>query len=749
MRRLAFGVAAIVIALAFVPAQAEDWPEFRGLGRAGVWHETGILEQFPAGGLTVRWRTPVRAGYSSPVVSDGRVFLTDFTRTSGYRGPERALALDERTGEVLWAYEWPSDYGGFMWPNGPRATPTVDGNRVYVLGARGVLLCLDVQDGSLLWQRDYVDDYGASVSSTGAGNAPVVEGDLVIGIVGGEGDAYVVAWDKRSGAERWRALSFNGEPGVSQPIVISAGGARQLIIWAPDGLHSLEPATGRTYWSQPFKTSASMNIPVPVFADQKLLISNFYTGSMLMALEEATPTATELWRGASESEIATDTLHSVIGTPIILDGHIYGVCSYGQLRCLRSSTGERVWETQALTTERARWASAHIVRNGDRQFIYNDRGELIIARLTPAGYEESDRTSVLTPTTPPGVRRKLSGVNVVHPAFANRHIYVRNDEEIISASLAATNRTTSGRPAPVVRGESARSAAASTLIDLRYIPSLSSDRKKIDPDAEYSTLYLLMGGGAHSLVFASEQGVVLVNTKGPGWGQAILDTLPLITEEPVTTIVNTHPGLEYTGSNAAFSSSIPVVSHANTRTAMARMPEFSGANAPRLPNRTFTDTMTLGEGDNRVDLHHFGVAHTSGDVVAMIPASNLAYLGELFPGKEVPRIDRSNGGSLAAFPDTLTRALERLRADNVQFIVPGRAEPSVQVGSQINVLSLADFEEYVAFTRAFVAAGRSSLAAGKTVDEAVADLSLPGVYATYDLAPARAAIQALADELTP
>jgi outer membrane protein assembly factor BamB len=125
-----------------------------------------------------------------------------------------------------------------------------------------------------------------------------------------------------------------------------------------------------------------------------------------------------------------------VNTPVIDGGHIYGICSYGQFRCLRLSTGERVWETLAVTKEKARWASGFIVRNGDRYFINNDRGELIIARLSPKGYEEISRTALIKPTSNPGNRRELVNVNWSHPAYANRHIVARNDEEIVRYTLA-------------------------------------------------------------------------------------------------------------------------------------------------------------------------------------------------------------------------------------------------------------------------------------------------------------------------
>jgi outer membrane protein assembly factor BamB len=146
-----------------------------------------------------------------------------------------------------------------------------------------------------------------------------------------------------------------------------------------------------------------------------------------------------LWKGKSDNELQTDGLHAVTDTPVIQGDYIYGICSYGQFRCLLAKTGERVWESQAVTKERARWASGQIVRNGDRVFINNDRGELILARLAPDGYHEISRTNLIKPTTPPGNRRELVYINWSHPAYANKHVYARNDEEIICATLATSD----------------------------------------------------------------------------------------------------------------------------------------------------------------------------------------------------------------------------------------------------------------------------------------------------------------------
>lgn len=424
--------------------RAEDWPEIRGKGRLGVWNESGIVEKFPDGGLHVLWRTPIKAGFSGPAVADGRVFVADFTPLQGLRGTERALALDEQTGKILWTREWPANYRGMSWPLGPRATPTVDGDRVYFAGADGRLLCLNVKSGDVLWQKDYAADYGADRAKWGFdwgfASSPLVDGNRLIALVGGQGNAKVVAFDKITGKEIWRALSSDTELGVGQPIIISAGGTRQLIIWYPGAVASLDPVTGRLYWEQAYKVGASMTVATPVQSGPFLFFTNFYDGPLMLALDDKKPAATVLWKGRSDNEIQTDGLHSTIATPAIVGDYIYGLCSYGQFRSLRAKTGERIWETQAITRERARWASGLIVRNGDRLFINNDRGELIIVKPSPDGYQEISRTALIKPTSPPGNRRELVMVNWSHPAYANRHVYARNDEEIISASLAADGK---------------------------------------------------------------------------------------------------------------------------------------------------------------------------------------------------------------------------------------------------------------------------------------------------------------------
>ncbi len=422
-----------------VEMQADDWPEFRGEGRLGIWRETGLLETFPTDGLKVRWRQPIKAGYAGPAVADGRVFATDWEPTNGMRGVERALAFDEDTGEVLWSQAWEADYAGIQWEIGPGATPTVDGDRVYVLGRTGTLSALAVETGEILWRKQYGEDYGVNRMQWGFdwgfASAPLVDGDRLICFVGGAPDARVVAFDKITGEEVWRALPSEGDLGVAQPIIIEAGGARQLIVWNPEEVASLDPETGAIYWRQPYVVGGAMTVAAPVQVGAQLFFTTFYDGPMMLTLNQDRPGATIALKGSSNSEIRTEGLHGVQATPIIDGGYIYGICSYGQLRCLNAETGERIWETQDATVERRRWVSGFMVRNGNRVLLNNDRGELVIARLSPSGYDEVSRTHLIAPTSDPGNRRELRYVNWVHPAYANKHIYTRNDEEIISLTM--------------------------------------------------------------------------------------------------------------------------------------------------------------------------------------------------------------------------------------------------------------------------------------------------------------------------
>ncbi len=423
---------------------ADDWPQWRGPERDGVWKEEGILETFPEDGLDVVWRTPIGSGYSGPVVADGRVYTMDMQPKPDSKILEiieRLICLDEQTGEILWTNTWETHYRELMasYATGPRASPAVDDGRVYAMGSVGDIVCVDAETGDLLWSKDSREEFGTTVPIWGTASSPLVDGDNVIFVTGGTDNNQARAFNKVTGEQVWGALSTDYEIGYSQPVIFEAGGVRQLILWDPKGLHSINPETGELYWSAPMDTSQGMSIATPIKSDSKILVSSFYSGSMLVELHDDEPGADTLWHVQGKGVLPQQTqgMHSVITTPVIIGDYAYGTDSYGEFRCISLENSERIWTDDSLTRQ-GRWGSAFIVRHGDRYFMNSDAGELLILQFSPEGATVIDRTPLIEPNTDSGFggsRFFSSQVNWVHPAYANGHIVTRNDSEIIRASL--------------------------------------------------------------------------------------------------------------------------------------------------------------------------------------------------------------------------------------------------------------------------------------------------------------------------
>ena len=422
------------IAVAFlVPAavDADDWPQWGGPQRDLVWRETGIVKTLPTDDLLPRvWSTPIGEGYSGPAVADARVYITDLVDRRARRGTERVLCLDAETGKVLWKHTYPVEYR-ISYPAGPRSTPVVDSGRVYTIGAMGDMLCFDVESGKVLWQKNFVEVYETRLPMWGMVASPVVDGKQLITLVGGADGALVVSFDKATGKELWRALDDRGV-GYCPPLLFTFGESRQLIIWHPQAVSSLDPENGEVNWQIPFPVKAGLCIPTPRKVGNRLFVTAFYNGPRMIEVAPDGKSAQIAWQGKSDSEIRTDGLHAIISTPFMNQRHIYGVCSYGQLRCLDAKTGKRIWETREATGS-GRWWNAFLIPHEDRFFIHNEQGDLIIAKLSPEGYEEISRAKLVEPTRP--VQRRMTIWS--HPAFAMKSVFARNDKEIVRVSLAA------------------------------------------------------------------------------------------------------------------------------------------------------------------------------------------------------------------------------------------------------------------------------------------------------------------------
>src|SRR5687768_1910317 len=229
--------------------------------------------------------------------------------------------------------------------------------------------------------------------------------------------------------------------------------------------------------------------------------------------------------------------------------------------------------------------------------------------------------------------------------------------------------------------------------------------------------------GGNTAVLVTDKGVVLVDTKLPGWGQPILDHIKTVTDKPVTTIINTHTHDDHTGSNDFFGASVETIVHENTRTNMAKMDAFKGAKAAFVPKRTYKDKLTIGSGRDQIDLHYLGVGHTNGDTFVVFPALRVMHTGDMFAWKALPYIDTSNGGSVVAHAETLGRVVSTIK--NVDTIITGHTP----------VLAWNDLREYADFNREFVAWAREQIKAGKAVGEAASEYRVPAKYKGYTISP--------------
>jgi len=424
----------VVLLLASPLAWADEWPQWMGPRRDNVWREEGILETFPAGGPKVLWRAEVRGGYAGPAVAGGRVFVTDFVPEADLpgdnfdrktaRGTERVLAFDLATGKPLWRHDYPVTYT-ISYPAGPRCTPTVDGDRVYTLGAEGDLLCLDAADGRVVWEKDLKKDYDTKAALWGWAGHPLVDGKRLI-VVAGTAKAHVVALDTATGKELWRAGTAP-EQGYSPPTIIEAGGRRQVVLMKPDGMYAVDPENGAVLWETPYNADNGSIIMAPVRVGEWLYVGGFQEKNLLVKLGTDAPGVEPVWRNKAKHGI------SAVNVQPFVDGDmLYGFHEKGDLRGVQIPSGEVKWSTPGPLGERPpATGTAFLCRHGERFFLFAETGDLVIASISPEGYREIDRAHLLEPT------QSAFGRAVVWsaPAYAERSVLVRNDKELLRVSL--------------------------------------------------------------------------------------------------------------------------------------------------------------------------------------------------------------------------------------------------------------------------------------------------------------------------
>ena len=413
---------------------AEDWPQWMGPHRNNVWDGENIVEKLPEGGPPVLWRSKCAGGYAGPAVVGNRVYLTDFVskgdvkvdnfNRATFEGEERVFCLDATNGKEIWSHKYPVVYS-MSYPAGPRCTPIVDEGMVYVVGAEGMLICFDAAKGSIVWQHDLPKDYRTTTALWGYAAHPLIDGPRLICTVGGDG-SHTVAFDKKTGKEIWKTGTAT-EQGYSPPTMITAAGVRQLILANPQAINAVDPDTGKLLWTTPYEATNGSIIMSPLVIKDYLFIGGYSNHNLLLQLDQKKPGVKVIAKDKAKKFV------SPVNVQPVVDGEvIYGMDQGGDLVAFRLPEGDLLWKSTDIMGKRSQGSeTAFLVKNKDRYFLFNENGELLIAKLSPEGIKISDRAKVIEPTN------FAFGREVVWcaPAFANGCMYVRNDQECICVDL--------------------------------------------------------------------------------------------------------------------------------------------------------------------------------------------------------------------------------------------------------------------------------------------------------------------------
>lgn len=419
------------------PAGPSDWPGFLGPTGDGVSPEKGIITPWPKSGLRVVWHQRVGTGYSTPSVSNGRLY--QFDRQGDHA---RLSCLDARKGTFVWKFEYPTDYDdAFGYNNGPRCCPVVDGDRVYAFGPEGMLHCVGAGDGKLLWKVDTAKEFGVVPNFFGVASVPAVEGDLLIVQVGGspEGSSRrnfanlkgngsgVVAFDKRTGQVKYRLTDELAS--YASPVLATINGRRWCFLFARGGLIGFEPATGKVDFHYPWRAEdlESVNAANPVVVGDRVLISETYgPGAALLKVKPGG--CEEVWTDAKKKP-RDKTLMCHWSTPIYHDGYVYG-CSgrhapSAELRCIALATGEVMWREPRLTRTALLMVDGHFVCQAEDS-------TLLLLKVNSRQYEEVSRLEVRDPKTGEPL---LEYPCWAAPVLSHGLLYLRGPEHLVCVEL--------------------------------------------------------------------------------------------------------------------------------------------------------------------------------------------------------------------------------------------------------------------------------------------------------------------------
>ncbi len=396
--------APLLLLLAASPAFADDWPQWRGPQRNGISAETGWLEAWPEGGPPVAWRAEVGTGFSSFAVAGGRVLTL-----GNVDHVDTLFCLDAAKGTLLWKHSYPSDLGDRFFEGGPTSTPTVEGDRVYVLGRWGDAFCLEAATGKVRWSANVHKEAGVRTPGWGYAGSPLVHGDLVIFNVGEAG----LALEKATGKVRWK--SADKDSGYSTPLPVKRGDAWIALLGSGASYLAVDLATGREAWRVKWVTQYGCNAADPVVDGDRAFISTGYgRGGALLKMKDGDPDVA--WQNKA--------LGTQMNSAVLVGGHLYGLDGDtgrgADLKCVEFATGGEKWSVAGL-------GAGSLMAADGKLIVLSEKGELLLGPASPERFRPSARAQV------------IQGKCWTVPVLANGRILVRSAEgEVVCLDVRKT-----------------------------------------------------------------------------------------------------------------------------------------------------------------------------------------------------------------------------------------------------------------------------------------------------------------------
>ena len=400
-------IAAFTVAAIAASASADDWPQWRGPERTGKSKETGLLKSWPTGGPKQVWKTTgLGGGYVTPSVARGRIF------GSGYRGSDEFVwALGETDGKEIWSVKTSGAERNIGYPEGPRSTPTIDGDSLYTLSAGGVFTCLSTADGKQRWRKDFKNDFGGRMmSGWGFSESPLVDGDKVICTPGGT-KGTIVALNKNTGAVLWQTSDFTDRAAYASIIAAEIGGIRQYVQLTDRNVIGVSANDGRVAWRTP-RSGQTAVIPTPIYHDNHVFVTSGYgAGCNLFQItsDSGAFKATQVY--------ANKDMVNHHGGVVLVGDHLYGHSDSRGWVCMEFKTGKVVWTSRGVGKGAVSFADGMLYTRSEGR-----AGTVALVEATPTGYKEHGRFD----------QSDRSNKNSwPHPVIANGKLYLRDQDVLL------------------------------------------------------------------------------------------------------------------------------------------------------------------------------------------------------------------------------------------------------------------------------------------------------------------------------